>query len=89
MDQQAAGRAGRLTRVVSAKTKSRTQIRRADKIELKKAIGFRRKSLLLNILILRKSIDIPENPENSIKSFGVNHFWPDFEVISSPRKNQK
>ena len=40
--------------VVSAKIKSRIEIRRADKIKLKMAIGFRRKSLLLNILILGK-----------------------------------
>src|SRR5215213_910073 len=52
--QQAAGHAGRLTRVVSAKIKSRIQIRRADKIEFKMAIGFPRKSLLLNALIIKK-----------------------------------
>jgi len=52
--QQSASHARGSVRVVSAKIKSRTQIRRADKIKLKTAIGFRRKSLLLNILILRK-----------------------------------
>jgi hypothetical protein len=52
--QQSASHADGWVRVISAKIKSRTQIRRADKIELKMAIGFRRKSLLLNILILRK-----------------------------------
>src|ERR1051325_724178 len=52
-DQQSVGHADSSIRVVSAKIKSRTQIRRADKIELKMVIGFRRKSLLLNILILR------------------------------------
>jgi hypothetical protein len=52
--QQTASHADGSVRVVSAKIKSRTQIRRADTIDLKKAIGFRRKSLLLNILILRK-----------------------------------
>jgi hypothetical protein len=36
--QQSASHAGRSTMVVSAKIKSRTQIRRADKIELKIAI---------------------------------------------------
>jgi hypothetical protein len=76
--QQSASHADSSVRVVPAKIKSRIQIRRADKIELKMAIGFRRKSLLLNI----------ENPENSIKWFGVNHLWPDFEVISSPQKNK-
>ena len=52
--QQSVGHVEDSFTVVSAKIKSRIQIRRADKIKLKKAIGFRRKSLLLNILILRK-----------------------------------
>ena len=38
---------------------------------------------------LGKSIDIPENPENSIKWFGVNYLWPDFEIISRPSKKLK
>jgi hypothetical protein len=51
--QQSASHADSSVRVVPAKIKSRIQIRRADKIELKMAIGFRRKSLLLNILIIK------------------------------------
>jgi hypothetical protein len=53
--QQSASHAGASRGVISAKIKSRTQIRRADKIELKMPIGFRRKSLLLNILRTQSS----------------------------------
>jgi hypothetical protein len=51
--QQSVGHVEDSIRVVTAKIKSRTHIRQADKIELKMAIGFRRKSLLLNILIIK------------------------------------
>jgi hypothetical protein len=54
MGQQAASHADACSRVVTAKIKSRIQIRRADKIEFEIAIGFRRKSLLFNILIIKK-----------------------------------
>jgi len=37
----------------TAKTKSRIEIRRADKIELKKAIEFRRKFIVSNILRIK------------------------------------
>jgi len=87
--QQSASHADGSFTVVSAKIKSTTQIRRADKIELKMAIGFRRKFLLFNILIIKNIYRFPENPENSVKRFGINYLWPDFEVISSPRKKQK
>jgi hypothetical protein len=53
MGEQSAGHADGSVRVVSAKIKSRTQIRRADKIELKTRVDFLRKSLLLNILIIK------------------------------------
>lgn len=53
MGQQSASHADGSFTVVSAKIKSRIQIRRADKIKLKTAIGFRRKSLLFNILIIK------------------------------------
>jgi len=51
--QQLVSHADGSLRVVSAKIKSRTEIRRADKIELKRVIGFRRKSLLFTILIIK------------------------------------
>jgi hypothetical protein len=52
--EQSAGHAGAFGKTGWAKMKSRMQIRRADKIELKLAIEFRRKFLLLSILILWK-----------------------------------
>jgi hypothetical protein len=47
-----------------AKMKSRTQIRRADKIEFEKRLWSTVSSLFLTSWEPRISIDFPENPEN-------------------------
>jgi hypothetical protein len=50
------------------KIKSRTEIRRADKIELKNVIRGGVSSLFSESWKSRISIDFPENPENQIKA---------------------